>query len=143
MTTTPVAIRIHESLDLAFASKRLVFCYDTAGECADVFDSYAGKDLQKLRVEGNEFASKVLISRSPIQQHFLLYLPKEKPEEKNNWLLDLLLAGREFKADRASLDILDVGLRRAPGPFRGHQCKPALGWMRSLSLSTTSPSPRI
>ncbi|MFZ4804660.1 MAG: hypothetical protein ACOYLI_08365 [Synechococcus lacustris] len=62
MTTTPVAIRIHESLDLAFASKRLVFWYDAAGEWADVFDSYAGKDLQKRRVEGNEFASKVLIS---------------------------------------------------------------------------------
>ncbi len=63
-----------------------------------------------LRVEGNEFSVKVMISRAPLVQRFLLYIPSAKPPESENWLLDLLLAGHEFTADRASLDIQDAGL---------------------------------
>jgi uncharacterized protein (TIGR02687 family) len=106
----PITTRIHDSLDAALARKRLVFWYDAAGEWSDAFASYAGKGVQKRRVEGNEFANKVVIARSPSQQRFLLYFPSEKPQERDNWLLDLLLAGHEFKADRASLDIQDAGL---------------------------------
>lgn len=40
-------------------------------------------------------------------QRFLLYIPSAKPAEPDNWLLDLLLAGHEFTADRASLDIAE------------------------------------
>lgn len=50
------------------------------------------------------------ISRAPLDKRFLLYLPSAKPTEPDNWLLDLLLAGHEFKADRASLDIQEAGL---------------------------------
>jgi hypothetical protein len=53
---------------------------------------------------------KVAISRAPLAQHFLLDLPSAKPPEPDNWLLDLLLAGHAFTADRASLDIQDAGL---------------------------------
>jgi len=45
-----------------------------------------------------------------LEQRFLLYLPSAKPPEPGNWLLDLLLAGHEFTADRASLDIQEAGL---------------------------------
>lgn len=110
MTSFPVTTRIHDSLDAAMARKRLVFWYDAAGEWNDVFESYASNGVEKRLVEGNEFACKVVIARSPSHQRFLLYFPSEKPEEKDNWLLDLLLAGHEFKADRASLDIQDAGL---------------------------------
>jgi uncharacterized protein (TIGR02687 family) len=110
MATSNSATRIHESLDTALARRRLVLWYDPAREWADAFESYASKEVEKLRVEGNEFATKVAICRSPSQTRFLLYIPSAKPEEKHNWLLDLLLAGHEFQADRASLDIQDAGL---------------------------------
>ena len=61
-------------------------------------------------MEGNEFSVKVTISRAPLDQGFLLYFPSAKPPEPDNWLLDLLLAGHEFTADRASLDIQEAGL---------------------------------
>jgi uncharacterized protein (TIGR02687 family) len=110
MTAFPVATRIHESLDVALARKRVVLWYDPSSEWVDAFESYDVKGVEKLRVEGDEFSVKVAISRASLDQRFLLYLPGDKPEEKDNWLLDVLLAGHEFKADRASLDILDTGL---------------------------------
>jgi uncharacterized protein (TIGR02687 family) len=111
MTRSPAAIsRIHESLDTALARKRVVLWYDPNGEWASEFDDYQPAAAEKLRVEGNEFSVKVAISRAPLDERFLLYLPSAKPPEPDNWLLDLLLAGHEFTADRASLDIQEAGL---------------------------------
>ena len=84
--------------------------YDPNGEWASEFDDYQPPQARKLRVEGNEFSVKVQVSRAPLEQRFLLYLPSAKPQEPENWLLDLLLAGHEFTADRASLDIQEAGL---------------------------------
>ena len=113
MSTTTT--RIHESLNAALSRRRVVLWYDPSGEWAADFDSYAPEGVvvdgvTKLRVEGNEFSVKVAISRAPLDQRFLLYLPSPKPPEQGNWLLDLLLAGHEFTADRASLDIQEAGL---------------------------------
>ena len=111
MPASPAATsRIHESLDTALARKRVVLWYDPSGEWASEFDDYQPAQAEKLRVEGNEFSVKVAISRAPLDQRFLLYLPSAKPPEPDNWLLDLLLAGHEFTADRASLDIQEAGL---------------------------------
>ncbi len=102
--------RIHESLDSALARKRVVIWYDPNGEWASEFDDYQPAKAEKLRVERNEFSVKVQLSRAPLDQRFLLYLPTAKPAEPDNWLLDLLLAGHEFTADRASRDIQEAGL---------------------------------
>jgi len=111
MPASPAATsRIHESLDTALARKRVVLWYDPNGEWTSEFDDYQAPQAEKLRVEGNEFSVKVAISRAPLEQRFLLYLPSAKPPEQGNWLLDLLLAGHEFTADRASLDIQEAGL---------------------------------
>ncbi len=111
MPASPAATsRIHESLDSALARKRVVLWYDPNGEWASEFADYQPTAAEKLRVERNEFSVKVTISRAPLDQRFLLYLPTAKPPEPDNWLLDLLLAGHEFTADRASLDIQEAGL---------------------------------
>ena len=111
MPASPAATsRIFESLDTALARKRVVFWYDANGEWTSEFDDYEPAQAEKLRVEGNEFSVKVEISRAVLDQRFLLYLPCPKPPEPDNWLLDLLLAGHEFTADRASLDIQEAGL---------------------------------
>jgi uncharacterized protein (TIGR02687 family) len=111
MPASPAATsRIHESLDTALARKRVVFWYDANGEWTSEFDDYEPAQAEKLRVQGNEFSVKVEISRAALDQRFLLYLPCPKPPEPDNWLLDLLLAGHEFTADRASLDIQEAGL---------------------------------
>jgi hypothetical protein len=71
MTTLPVATRIHASLDTALARKRLVFWYDPSSEWDDAFKSYAGKGVEKLRVEG-EVAGHADLTAATFSQHVLI-----------------------------------------------------------------------
>ena len=103
--------RIHDSLQRIFQRHRLVFWYDATGEWAETFTAYPDADVAKLTVAGNEFGTKVRIVRDPNPEaRFLIYVPTARPPDADNWLLDLLLQGYEYKADKASLALQDVGL---------------------------------
>jgi hypothetical protein len=101
--------RIHASIERALDRHRLVLWYDATGEWADAFESFAEDGVERLRVEGNDFGVKVRVARAP-DTRFLVYVPTAKPADAENWLLDLLLQGHKFRADRASLILEDVGL---------------------------------
>lgn len=101
--------RIHDSLTRVLEQHRLVFWYDAAGEWAETFDTFPAEGTVKLRVAGTEFGAKAQIARGP-ETRFLVYVPSARPADKDNWLLDLLLQGYEYRADRASLLLLDLGL---------------------------------
>lgn len=108
--------RIHEGLDRVLERHRIVFWYDGGEEWAESFAAYATEGVTKLTVSGNEFGIKVRIVRDPNPAaRFLVYVPTARPADADNWLLDLLLQGYEFRADRASLVLEDVGL---PQEFR-------------------------
>jgi uncharacterized protein (TIGR02687 family) len=103
--------RIHDSLSHVFSHHRIVFWYDAKGEWLDAFESFEDASVTKLRVEGTEFGAKVRVLRDPDPTaKFLLYFPSARPADAGNWLLDLLLQGHEYKADRASLTLQEVGL---------------------------------
>ena len=103
--------RIHDSLRRVFQRHRLVFWYDASGEWKDTFQSYADAGVHKLIVAGNEFGTKVRVVREPdTEARFLIYVPTARPADGDNWLLDLLLQGYEYKADKASLALQEVGL---------------------------------
>ena len=103
--------RIHDSLQRVFQRHRLVFWYDASGEWKDTFQSYADAGVHKLIVAGNEFGTKVRVVREPdTEARFLIYVPIARPADGDNWLLDLLLQGYEYKADKASLALQEVGL---------------------------------
>jgi hypothetical protein len=108
--------RIHDSLHHVFLRNRIVFWYDSTGEWAQTFESFENTHVTKLTVSGNEFGTKVRIIRdcNPATK-YLLYIPTARPIDAENWLLDLLLQGHEYKADRASLALQEVGL---PYEFR-------------------------
>ncbi|MRR07378.1 MAG: BREX-1 system phosphatase PglZ type A, partial [Deltaproteobacteria bacterium] len=108
--------RVHDSLQHVFQRHRLVFWYDPEGQWAKAFETFQGNNIQKIKVEGTEFGTKVAIHRDPdTHACYLLYFPSARPKDVENWLLDLLLQGHEFKADRASLALQEVGL---PYDFR-------------------------
>lgn len=108
--------RIHESLQHVFQRNRLVFWYDPENQWDKAFEAFEGDNVKKIRVEGTEFGTKVTIHRDPDPQAcYLLYFPSARPKDADNWLLDLLLQSHEFKADRASLALQEVGL---PYDFR-------------------------
>lgn len=107
--------RIHESLNQAFQRHRMVFWYDPAEEWRKAFDAFEGENVDKLVILNNEFGLKVrMLSQEPLGR-FLVYSAAARPADTENWLLDLLLQGHEFKADRASLAVQEVGL---PYEFR-------------------------
>jgi uncharacterized protein (TIGR02687 family) len=108
--------RIHDSLQRVFERHRIVFWYDGEKEWTEDFENFENPAVTKLRVDGDEFSAKVRVVREPDREkQFLLYLPSERPADADNWLLDLLLQGYQYKADRASLALLDAGL---PEEFR-------------------------
>ena len=103
--------RIHDSLRIVFQRHRLIFWYDADGHWQNAFDAFDDPNITKIRVDGTEFGTKVKIHRdsNPLSC-YLLYFPCARPLDTDNWLLDLLLQGHEFKADRASLALQEVGL---------------------------------
>ncbi len=101
--------RIHDSLNLVLARNRLVFWYDATGEWSKAYEAFAGEGVRKLTVQGNEFGAKVALHRAPTDR-FLVYVPTARPADADNWLLDFLLQGHDYKADRASLALQDIGL---------------------------------
>lgn len=108
--------RVHESLLHVFQRNRLVFWYDPDGQWLNAFETFPSDDITKLRVDGTEFGTKVTIHRdTDPQSRYLLYFPSARPNDNENWLLDFLIQGHEFKADRASLALQEVGL---PYDFR-------------------------
>ena len=107
--------RIHESLNQAFQRHRMVFWYDPAEEWRKAFDAFEGENVDKLVVRNNEFGLKVRLLDGEPSGRFLVYAPTARPADIENWLLDLLRQGHEFKADRASLAVQEVGL---PYEFR-------------------------
>ncbi|PTY02765.1 BREX-1 system phosphatase PglZ type A [Verrucomicrobia bacterium LW23] len=107
--------RIHESLNQAFQRHRMVFWYDPAEEWRMAFDAFEGEKVDKLILRNNEFGLKVRLLTGEPSGRFLVYSPAARPADLENWLLDLLLQGHEFKADRASLALQEVGL---PYEFR-------------------------
>jgi uncharacterized protein (TIGR02687 family) len=105
--------RIHDSLQHVFQRNRIVFWYDSTGEWADAFDSFEGHSITKLKVAGTEFGTKVRVVREPNREaRFLIYIGASRPYDPDNWLLDLLLQGYEYKADKASLALHEAGLRQ-------------------------------
>ena len=103
--------RIHDSLRTMLNRHRLVFWYDPERQWADAFESFDQPNVHKLKIEGNEFGTKVAIHRDRDRDaHYLLYFPSARPPDNENWLLDML-QGHEYRADRASLAVQEMGLR--------------------------------
>ena len=103
--------RIHDSLTRLFQRHRLIFWYDATGEWKETFTAYPDETVAKLTVANDEFRTKVRVVRDPDPDaRYLIYVPTSSPADADNWMLDLLLQGYEYKADRASLALQEVGL---------------------------------
>ena len=101
---------IEKALISLFEEHRLVFWYDEKSELANEFESVQLKNIKKIKLENNEFAVKHKLIREEAKQKFLIYSSGLALEPENNWLLDLVLANAEFKADRASIQLTELGL---------------------------------
>ena len=102
--------RIQTALERIFARQRLVFWYDAEQEWRGELQSLTLADVTVIEVNNNEFGVKHRVMREERGKKFLIYVPTAKPNDTDNWLLDLVLANHEFRADRPSLVLQEVGL---------------------------------
>src|ERR1019366_10724081 len=69
------------------------------------------ENVKVLRLdETGALEVKLRIARDDPEGRYLLYSPTEEPEYERDWLLDIRLYSRSFRADRASILLDELGL---------------------------------
>lgn len=102
--------KVQAALEKKFQEHRIIFWYDDKAELTALFDNLQIPEVEKLIIENNEFTLKhrLLIERP--NQRFLIYQPKPRPADNENWLLDILLSNFEFHTEASSLFLHDLEL---------------------------------
>lgn len=97
-------IKIQEVLNELIDKYRLVFWYDKDGEMKEFANSLDIPGVEMLSLQNNAFSLKyrILKGEQP-ERGFIVYCPKSKPEDEDNWLLDLQMMAAPFSADMGSL----------------------------------------
>lgn len=105
--------QITDALDRVFNEEnaRVVFWNDPDGEFVESLPSVALEGVSVLQLDQiGALEAKVRIEQDDPDGRYLLYSPSEEPEYEEDWLLDIRLYGRSFRADRASIILQELGL---------------------------------
>ncbi|MDQ2068212.1 BREX-1 system phosphatase PglZ type A [Xinfangfangia sp. CPCC 101601] len=102
--------RIAAGLRRLFEDHRIVFWYDAAREMRDAFEAVVLEGVEKVEIQNNEFGLKYRILRQEPQTKFLIYNHGPRPNDRNNWLLDMVLASGEMRADQTAMLLAELGL---------------------------------
>ena len=90
--------------------RKIVFWYDAPANFKEdiIADNY---DCCKVLIcDKNEFAIKKEIEHDNTKSNYLVYIPSEKPDDRDNWLLDILMYSEEYYADTIALTMRRLGL---------------------------------
>lgn len=101
---------IEQTLSRLFERHRIVFWYDTKQEVEAEYEALTLPDVEKVRLGNNQFGLKYRMLREQPTQKFLLYHFGPRPDNLENWLLDVQLAHKEFRADKAGMWLHELGL---------------------------------
>ena len=107
--------QITDALDQVFNDDhvRIVFWNDPDGEFVESLPDIALEGVEVLNLdEVGALEAKVRIEQDDPAGRYLLYSPAEEPDYEDDWLLDMRLYGRSFRADRASIILQELGLSR-------------------------------
>src|SRR5271165_2412826 len=92
---------------------RIVFWNDPDREFQNDLWLLNLENVQVVRLDQvGALEAKIRIEREEPTSRFLLYSPTEEPDFEDDWLLDIRLYARSFRADRASLLLDELGLTR-------------------------------
>ncbi|MCX7098058.1 MAG: hypothetical protein NTV43_09180 [Methylococcales bacterium] len=95
--------RITESLKDLFTSYTIVFWHDSEGEFSSTVDNLVLDKVEVVRLDKTPALQiKIDIERQPDQQ-WLFYSTQPKPDPNQDWLLDIRLRSKLFKADSTSI----------------------------------------
>lgn len=102
--------KVKEALVKRFGSNRIIFWYDEKEELLEQFNEISIENVEKIHVQGNEFAIKHKINKQFPTGKFLLYFTGVKPAHEENWLLDMELAHHVFYTDQEAIFLQEIGL---------------------------------
>ena len=103
--------RISEAIKSLLAVQPIVFWNDADGEFAGQLDSLDLPGVEIIRLDQTPaLRAKVLIDAAGKDGRWLIYAPTEEPDPVSDWLLDLRLRSKSFRADSASILLEDLGL---------------------------------
>lgn len=105
--------KINDALDHVFneEKQRIVFWNDPECEFKNVLPDLLLENVKVLRLdETGALAVKLRVERDDPAGRYLLYSPTEEPDYERDWLLDVRLYSRSFRADRASILLDELGL---------------------------------
>ncbi|WP_242225822.1 BREX-1 system phosphatase PglZ type A [Bacillus cereus group sp. BfR-BA-01358] len=98
-------------------NRSLVFWYDAQSEGRDVTEIEEALKRENIQLhyldEHNAFRTKVLLEREDTNNSYLIYAPFPKPEDRENFLLDILLYSGsygEFQADEVAIRMKELRL---------------------------------
>ncbi|OEJ64561.1 BREX-1 system phosphatase PglZ type A [Magnetovibrio blakemorei] len=90
---------------------RIVFWNDPQREFEDSLPEISDVTLLRLDQMG-ALEAKVVMERENPKARFLVYSPTHQPDPDQDWLLDMRLYSRTFRADRASIVLDQLGLQQ-------------------------------
>jgi uncharacterized protein (TIGR02687 family) len=103
--------RISEAIKSLLAVQPIVFWNDADGEFATQLDSLDLPGVEIIRLDQTPaMRAKILIESAAKDGRWLIYAPTEEPDPVSDWLLDLRLRSKSFRADSASILLEDLGL---------------------------------
>lgn len=111
--------RITDALDKLFAQHSVVFWHDVDDEFGFSVQNLIPDGVELLYLDSTPtLALKIRLERAGRGDKFLIYSAKPEPAPTEDWLLDVRLRSKSFRADNASILLEDLGL--ASQQLRSH-----------------------
>ena len=111
--------QINVALERLFKEEgqRIVFWHDPDREFQHTLPFILLEGVTTLRLdEMGALEVKLRLERDEVRGKFLLYAPTEEPDYEDDWLLDIRLYSRGFRADRASILLQELGTGESTPP---------------------------
>lgn len=107
--------QVNDALEKLFREERIVFWNDPDREfvgylTGSLFSPIEGVKVIRLDQTG-ALEAKLRVERDEPNSKFLIYAPEEEPNYEDDWLLDVRLYSRTFRADKASIILEELGLQ--------------------------------
>ncbi len=94
-----------------FYKRRIIFWYDEDREFEDKVAEMELANAKLLILTGtNSFAAKKLLAADDTESNYLVYCPLRFQKAADNWLLNIALYSEEYRADRNSMWMDEMGL---------------------------------
>ncbi|MRN24718.1 BREX-1 system phosphatase PglZ type A [Romboutsia ilealis] len=94
--------------------RHIVFWYDADGEFVEDIDTLELNNVRVLKLnENNYFYIRYELEKVDTDSNILIYANMEKPNPRENWLLDIYKYSTEFSTDKTTVMMRDLNIKDA------------------------------